>query len=133
MPQIGPFSLRFAKLRLAQIIFIDEVTMMHRDLLSVVDRTLRWIKKNDKPFGGVIVVLGGDWKQLLPVVKGPFDYALYAQIEACLQSFPLYASFEHILLTENMRAKDDPAFVDFIERVYIFWRYRLFKKFNINI
>ena len=94
---------------------------MHRDLLSVVDRTLRWIKKNDKPFGGVIVVLGGDWKQLLPVVKGPFDYTLYAQIEACLQSFPLYASFEHILLTENMRAKDDPAFVDFIERVCIYF------------
>ena len=98
---------------------------MHRDLLSVVDRTLRWIKKNDEPFGGVIVVLGGDWKQLLPVVKGPFDYALYAQIKACLQSFPLYASFEHILLTENMRARDDPAFVNFIERVYIFWHYRL--------
>ena len=63
------------------------------------------------------MVLGGDWKQLLPMVKGPVDYALYTQIEACLQSFPLYESFEHILLTENMRAKDDPAFVDFIERV----------------
>ena len=117
MPQIGPLSLRFAKLKLAQIIIIDEVTMMHKALLSVVDRTLRWIKKNDTPFGGVILVLGGDWKQLLPIVKAPFDCTMYAQIEACLQSLPLYASFDHILLTENMRAKDDPGFVDFIERV----------------
>ena len=117
MPQIGPLSLRFSKLKLAQIIIIDEVTMMHKALLSVVDRTLRWIKKNDTPFGGVVLVLGGDWKQLLPVVKAPFECTMYAQIEACLQSLSLYASFDHILLTENMRAKKDPAFVDFIERV----------------
>ena len=117
MPQIGPLTLRFAKLKLAQIIIIDEVTMMHKALLNVLDRTLRWIKKNDKPFGGVVLVLGGDWKQLLPVVKSPFDSTLYAQIEACLQSDQVYASFEHIVLTENMRAKADPKFVDFIERV----------------
>ena len=117
MPQIGPLTLRFAKLKLAQIIIIDEVTMMHKALLNVLDRTLRWIKHNDKPFGGVVLVLGGDWKQLLPVVKAPFDSTLYAQIEACLQSDQVYASFEHIVLTENMRAKADPEFVDFIERV----------------
>ena len=120
MPQIGPLTLRFAKLKLAQIIIIDEVTMMHKALLNVLDRTLRWIKKNDKPFGGVVLVLGGDWKQLLPVVKAPFDTTLYAQIEACLQSDQVYALFEHIVLTENMRAKADPKFVDFIERVQFF-------------
>ena len=91
--------------------------MMHKDLLNVINRTLQWIKMNNEPFGGVILVLGGDWKQLLPIVKAPFDCSLYAQIEACLQSFPLYESFEHIILTENMRAKADPAFVNFIERV----------------
>lgn len=119
LPQIGPLTLRFAKLKKTQVIIIDEVTMMHKDLLTVLDNTLRWVRKIDEPFGGVLLVVGGDWKQLLPVVKAPFNCTLYAQLEACLQNHPLYNTFQHIVLKENMRAKLDPLFVDFLERVSV--------------
>lgn len=119
LPQIGPLTLRFAKLKKTQVIIIDEVTMMHKDLLTVLDNTLRWVRKIDEPFGGVLLVVGGDWKQLLPVVKAPFNCTLYAQLEACLQNHPLYDTFQHIVLKENMRAKLDPLFVDFLERVSV--------------
>ena len=119
LPQIGPLTLRFAKLKKTQVIIIDEVTMMHKDLLTVLDNTLRWVRKIDEPFGGVLLLVGGDWKQLLPVVKAPFNCTLYAQLEACLQNHPLYNTFQHIVLKENMRAKLDPLFVDFLERVSV--------------
>ena len=41
--------------------------MAPRHALEVADRTLRDIMKNNKPFGGKVIVLGGDFRQLLPV------------------------------------------------------------------
>ena len=61
------------KLREAKILIIDEISMLHSDVLHAIDQTLRDLQSKDEkemPFGGKIVVLGGDWKQLLPVVKG---------------------------------------------------------------
>ena len=49
-------------------IFIwDEAPMAPKYAMELVDRTLRDIMDNDLPFGGKIIVLGGDFRQLLPV------------------------------------------------------------------
>ncbi|XP_071582207.1 uncharacterized protein [Temnothorax nylanderi] len=49
-------------------IFIwDEAPMTPRYALDIMDRTLRDIMSNDLPFGGKIVILGGDFRQLLPI------------------------------------------------------------------
>ena len=48
---------------------IDEVTMGDRRLFETVDRTLRnLLEQQHKPFGGITVVVSGDWRQCLPVV-----------------------------------------------------------------
>ena len=47
---------------------IDEVSMVRCDLLDVVDRCLRVARNRPEPFGGVQVVLVGDFLQLPPVV-----------------------------------------------------------------
>ena len=47
---------------------IDEVSMVRCDLLDVVDRCLRIARNVPEPFGGVQVVLVGDFLQLPPVV-----------------------------------------------------------------
>lgn len=47
---------------------IDEVSMVRCDLLDVVDRCLRSARNRTEPFGGVQVVLVGDFLQLPPVV-----------------------------------------------------------------
>ena len=63
------------KLREAKVVIIDEISMLNRDVLDFIDRTLRDLTPNNDPnrnlpFSGKTVVLGGDWKQLLPVVEG---------------------------------------------------------------
>jgi ATP-dependent DNA helicase PIF1 len=68
-------------------IIIDEISMVRADLLDVVDRTLRIAREQDVPFGGVQVLMVGDFFQLPPVVtlseeqmltrltyKGPFSF-----------------------------------------------------------
>ena len=49
---------------------IDEVTMGDRRVFETVDRTMQnLLKQPDKPFGGVVVLFSGDWRQCLPVVQ----------------------------------------------------------------
>ncbi|NEG69508.1 PIF1 family DEAD/DEAH box helicase [Bifidobacterium choloepi] len=53
------------------ILVIDEVSMMHAWLFDIVDRICRFVRKDERPFGGLQVVLSGDLFQLPPVNAGP--------------------------------------------------------------
>jgi ATP-dependent DNA helicase PIF1 len=55
-------------LKLAVIIIWDEAPMMSRYAMEALDRTLRKLMHNDLPFGGKIIVFGGDFRQVLPVI-----------------------------------------------------------------
>lgn len=59
---------RFSKLKL---LIIDEVSMVSPEMFSAMDLILRGFKGNDMPFGGVQVVISGDFFQLPPVSKTP--------------------------------------------------------------
>ena len=48
-------------------LIIDEVSMISKDLFNSIDRICRAVKKNSQPFGGMQVVLSGDFFQLPPV------------------------------------------------------------------
>ena len=52
------------------IIIIDEVTMLHKHIIECIDRSLSDIRQVDQPFGGIPVILSGDYKQCLPIVPG---------------------------------------------------------------
>ncbi len=57
---------RFSKLKL---LIIDEVSMISPELFSSMDLILRGFKGTDAPFGGVQVVISGDFFQLPPISK----------------------------------------------------------------
>ncbi|XP_052175384.1 uncharacterized protein LOC127790133 [Diospyros lotus] len=61
-------SLQAELFRETKLIIWDEVPMQHRHYVEAVDRTLRDICDSDKPFGGITVVLGGDFRQILLVI-----------------------------------------------------------------
>ncbi|KAL4573824.1 hypothetical protein LXL04_020643 [Taraxacum kok-saghyz] len=50
-------------LRLAKIIKWDESSMAHRQEVEAVDRSIQEITQLNLPFGGKIMILGGDFKQ----------------------------------------------------------------------
>ena len=52
------------------VIIWDEISMANKDMIECVDRSLRKIMDIDEPFGGKIVIFGGDFRQTLPVIKG---------------------------------------------------------------
>jgi len=54
----------------AQVLIIDEVSMLLPNTLSMVDAICREVKKSSEPFGGLQIVLVGDFFQLPPIVPG---------------------------------------------------------------
>lgn len=52
------------------ILVIDEISMLHDYRLDMVDEVCRLVRKNDEPFGGIQVVMSGDFFQLPPVNRG---------------------------------------------------------------
>ncbi|EOA12327.1 hypothetical protein CARUB_v10007922mg [Capsella rubella] len=55
-------------IREAKLIIWDEAPMMNRLCFETLDRTLQDIMKCNRIFGGKVVVLGGDFRQVLPVI-----------------------------------------------------------------
>ncbi|XP_021964945.1 uncharacterized protein LOC110860200 [Folsomia candida] len=56
-------------LRQASLILIDEITMLSKHGLRCIDRLLREVMScKEKPFGGKVIVIRGDFRQTLPVV-----------------------------------------------------------------
>jgi hypothetical protein len=49
-------------------IVIDEISMVRADILDAIDATLRRVHGNNLPFGGVQIIMVGDFLQLPPVV-----------------------------------------------------------------
>ena len=52
-----------------ELLIIDEVSMLRADVLDSIDSMLRYVRRNDRPFGGIQMLYIGDMFQLPPVVK----------------------------------------------------------------
>lgn len=87
-------------IRQCHLVVIDEVTMANRRVYEAVDRTFRDIREDDTPFGGITMVLAGDWRQILPVVHRGGRPEI---VDACLKSSALWQYVQVMKLSQNMR------------------------------
>ncbi|XP_027171842.1 uncharacterized protein LOC113771461 [Coffea eugenioides] len=98
----------------SRLILWDEASMAKREIVEAFDGLLRDIMDCDLPFGGKVVVFGGDFRQTLPVIKQATKQTL---IESSLPNSPLWPKLQKLHLTQNMRAILDPAFSEFLLRI----------------
>ncbi|KAL2076326.1 hypothetical protein ACEWY4_028078 [Coilia grayii] len=101
-------------LKRLQVIVIDEVSMVSKELFAYVDLRLQQIKGRKKPFGGVSILCVGDFFQLSPVGK---TKALCVFEENTVDIWR--DNFQIITLTEIMRQKDDAAFAEMLNRLRV--------------
>ncbi|XP_019151926.1 PREDICTED: ATP-dependent DNA helicase PIF1-like [Ipomoea nil] len=92
----------------SKLIIWDEAPMMHKFCFEALDRTMRDIMRAKNPkcldmtFGGKTVVLGGDFRQILPVIpKGTRQDIVGASINASY----LWRSCKVFRLTKNLRLR----------------------------
>ena len=55
-------------LQMTKLIIWDEAPMCHKFSFEPLDKSLKDIMHNDRPFGGKVIVFGGDFCQILPIV-----------------------------------------------------------------
>jgi hypothetical protein len=95
-------------LRTTHLIIWDEALMTNRQCFEALDRSLKDIlsEKETKlaniPFGGKVVVLGGDPKQILPVIENASKTQI---INASIFQSYLWTHVKRLYLHENMRLK----------------------------
>ena len=65
---IAAQSSRAEVLRQARLIVWDEAPMAPKEALEAADSLLRDLMNTDERFGGKVIVLGGDFRQVLPVM-----------------------------------------------------------------
>ena len=91
---------------------IDEASMVPGHALSAIDRMLRDITKVDIPFGGKVFLLGGDFRQVLPVVPRKPRTVI---VENCIKRSPLWPLIQVFKLTKNMCAlENEKEFADWL-------------------
>ena len=74
--------------------------MANRRAAEAVERCLRDIRGSAAPFGGLLTVFAGDWRQILPAIRGG---ARYQTVGACLKSSPLWQRVTTLMLQTNTR------------------------------
>lgn len=85
------------------ILVIDEISMLHDFRLDMVEEICRTIRQNDKPFGGIQIILCGDFFQLPPINRAggrTGGFAIHSN------AWKL-AKFTICYLEENHRQKND--------------------------
>ncbi|EOA16073.1 hypothetical protein CARUB_v10004206mg [Capsella rubella] len=86
----------------ASLIIWDEAPMMSKHCFESLDRSLSDILKGagNKPFGGKVVVFGGDFRQVLPIIPNA------GRAEICMSALNASYIWDHckvLKLTKNMR------------------------------
>lgn len=92
----------FKRFEKTKVLVIDEVSMLHHFRLDLIEWICRQMKRSEKPFGGMQVILCGDFFQLPPVTRGESSESEFAyKAEAWL-----YSKFTICYLEEQHRQKD---------------------------
>ncbi len=92
-------------------LIIDEISMLSAPVLAMVDMVCKEVKRNDLPFGGIQVVLVGDFFQLPPIGRGSNrpPFAFESSVWEDLHPLVCY-------LTEQHR-QDDPRFLSVLSSI----------------
>ncbi|XP_031116689.1 uncharacterized protein LOC116020351 [Ipomoea triloba] len=93
----------------AKLIIWDEAPMMHKHYFEALDRTMRDLLRFTNPaserytFGGKTVVLGGDFRQILPVIPKGSRQDI---VSSTINSSYLWESCTILRLTKNLRLEN---------------------------
>ena len=85
--------------------------MVNWQAIEVLIEVLQDINNNSLLFGGKVIVFGGDFRQVLPVVPRAEKEEI---INTSLVTSYLWPSLIKIKLTQNMRARLDPVFSNYL-------------------
>lgn len=88
-----------------KVLIIDEVSMVDGDLFDKLEEIARRIRNNGRPFGGIQLVVTGDFFQLPPVPEGSNREAKFAFAASSWNT-----AIQHTVLLTRIFRQKDPEF-----------------------
>jgi ATP-dependent DNA helicase PIF1 len=99
--------------RRSKVLVIDEVSMLDRGLFELLDEVARKVRGSAKPFGGLQLVVVGDFMQLPPVNKGDGHFAFQSRAwEAAGLNLP-----GSRVMLKQVERQSDPVFIKGLNEV----------------
>lgn len=95
-----------------KVLVVDEVSMVDGDLFDKLEEIARRIRNNGRPFGGIQLVVTGDFFQLPPVPDGSNREAKFAFAAASWTT-----CIQHTILLTNIFRQRDPEFADMLNEM----------------
>jgi len=104
------------------LIIVDEISMVRKDVFEYMDKILRKYKDSEKPFGGVKLILFGDLYQLPPVITKEGKNHLRNIYENDLNYFfdsDAYFKLDLLILNLNKiyRQKEDLTYANLLNKM----------------
>ena len=102
-----------SKWQRTKVLIIDEISMVDGDLYDKLEHIARAIRNNGRPFGGIQLVITGDFFQLPPVpdkgksAKFAFDAATWN------------TTIEHTILLSHVFRQKDPIFANMLNEIRV--------------
>jgi hypothetical protein len=94
----------FNRIRKADTLLIDEISMLPGRVLDYLDFHCRQIRTDDRPFGGIQIIAVGDFLQLPPVSKtGVYDWAFQSSAWKGADFVPAFL--------DTIHRQDEPEFI----------------------
>jgi hypothetical protein len=101
---IGPDTIVGRELAAYDVFILDEASMIPKFAFDAIDKFLRELHDPEQPFGGVVMLLGGDFRQIPPVLRGG-DVSEQWEINIRRSKSWLNDQFVLFRLTKNMRVE----------------------------
>ena len=99
------------RIQKCKILAIDEISMLSSKFLNLLNSVFKIVRGNSAPFGGITLLLFGDFLQLPPIIKD--EEETLALNSASWRE----AEIETILLKENHRQKEDTVFYNILQNI----------------
>ena len=91
-----------------EVLVIDEVSMMTDKLLEILNEIGRVIRNNKSLFGGIQIILSGDFYQLPPVKSNS---------KFCFESCVFKEGFTHKIILSTIFRQKDPTLVNILNNI----------------
>ena len=95
-----------------KVLIIDEISMLDGHTLATINTVCKAFKRNEKPFGGMQIVVVGDFFQLPPITRQGEEAALFAFESPTWRE----ANFLTCYIGEQHR-QDDDELLDILSRI----------------
>ncbi|KAM9752456.1 ATP-dependent DNA helicase PIF1-like [Menidia menidia] len=103
-----------AVLSAVEILIINEISIVSKELFAYIHWRFQQIRGNKKPFGGISVLAVGDFYQLPPLGRAK-PLCVFEEGDLDLWK----DNFHMVDLTEIMRQKDDRTFAELLNRIRV--------------